>query len=77
MPLALFVINLVFSALISSLICRDFQLGLLVPALPQLERLCHRKPQIGNISATYANLSIMFFQKISHNLFEKDVEEAG
>ena len=22
--------------------CRDFELGLLVPALPQLERLCHR-----------------------------------
>ena len=34
--------------------CRDFLLGLLAPALPQLEHLCHQ--QICNISAAYANL---------------------
>ena len=42
MPLALFVISLVFSALWSYILCRfciDFLLGLLAPALPQLEHL--------------------------------------
>ena len=43
---ALFVISMVFSALISILylvqICRDFQLGLLVLAFPQVVHLCHR-----------------------------------
>ena len=35
------------------------------------------KLQIDNISATYANLSIMFFQSVRHDLFEKNVEEGG
>ena len=47
MPLALFVISLVFSALISILylvqVCRNFLLELLAPALPQLVHLCHRQ----------------------------------
>ena len=43
MPLAQFVISLVFSALISILyLCRYFQLGFLIPALPQPKHLCHR-----------------------------------
>ena len=33
------------------------------------------KSQIGNISAAYANLPIMFFQGIRHVPFEKNVEE--
>ena len=79
MPLALFVISLVFSALISILylVRRDFLLELLAPALPQLEHLCHRQTQIGNISAAYANLPIMFFQGIRHDPFEKNVEGVG
>ena len=55
--------------------CRDFLLGFLALALPQLEHLCHL--QTDNISATYANLSIMFFQSIRHEPFEKNVEEGG
>ena len=47
MSLALFVISLVFSALISILylcrFCRDFLLELLAPAHPRLEHLCHRQ----------------------------------
>ena len=35
------------------------------------------KPQIGNISAAYANLPIMFFQGTRHDPFEKNVEEGG
>ena len=35
------------------------------------------RPQIGNISAAYANLPIMFFQGIRHDPFEKNVEEGG
>ena len=48
-----------------------------VPAPPQLEHLCHRKSQIGNTSAVFANLYIMFFQSIRHDPFEKNVEEGG
>ena len=33
-----------------------------------------REPQTGYIFAAYANLSIMFFQNISHYPFKKDVE---
>ena len=55
----------------------DFQLGLLGHALPQLEHLCYRKPQTDYISAAYAYLSIMFFQSISHDPFEKNVEDDG
>ena len=81
MPLALFVISLVFSAISRSytlcMFSRDFLLELLAPALPQLEHLCHRKPQIGNISAAYANLPMMFFQGIRHDPFDKNVAEGG
>ena len=59
MPLALFVISLVFSALSPSYtlcrFCRDFLLELLAHALPQLEHLCLRQTAY-NISAAYANL---------------------
>ena len=63
MPVALFVFRFAFSALTSILyfvqvLSRLSQLGLLVPALPQLKHLCH----IGNIIAAYANLSIIFFR---------------
>ena len=37
--------------------CWDFQLGLLVPALPQLEHLCHWQIADGNITAGYAYIS--------------------
>ena len=47
MLFALFVVSLVFSALISTYnlcrFCQDFQPGLLIPAFPQLEHLCHRQ----------------------------------
>ena len=76
MPLALFVISLVFSALISILY--------LVQVLSRLSTRASSscsfvigKPQIGNISAAYANLPIMFFQGIRHDPFEKNVEEGG
>ena len=55
--------------------CRDFHLRPLVLPLPQLEQLCSGKPQTGNISVTYANLYLMFFQGIRHNSFEKNVEK--
>ena len=77
-PLALFVISLVFSVTDFHLVCRfcrDFLLGYLFPALPQLCII--GKPQICNISAAYANLSIMTFQSIRHNLLEENDEESG
>ena len=50
MPLALFVISLVFSALISILyrvqVLSRLSTRLLAPALPQLEHLCHRQTTI-------------------------------
>ena len=55
----------------------EFQLEPLIPALPQLEHVCHRQSQISNISAAYANPSIMFFQSVRHDPFEKTVEEGG
>ena len=60
-PLALFVIGFVFSALTSisylvQVFVEDFQLRLLVPALLQQAQQCHRQTQIGNSSAAYANL---------------------
>ena len=33
--------------------CRYFQLGVLLPAFPQLDHLCHWQPQIGYISVVY------------------------
>ena len=62
-PLALFVINLVFLA---SKISSDFQSITVIG-----------KPKIGNISASYDNLSIMFFQSVRHDPLEKTVEERG
>ena len=32
---------------------------------------------IGNISAAYTNIPIMFFQGITHDPFEKDIEKGG
>ena len=55
--------------------CRDFLLELLAPALPQLEHLCHR--QTGNIFAACANLPIMFFQGIRHDLSRKMLKRVG
>ena len=72
MPLALFVISLVFSALTAILyfvqVLTRFQPGLLGPAPPKPEHLYHGKPQIGTMSAAYANLSTMFFLSIIHDL---------
>ena len=72
MPLALFVISLVFSALITILyfvqVLMRFQPGLLGSAPPKPEHLCHGKPQIDNMSAAHANLSTIFFQSIIHDL---------
>ena len=81
-PLALFVINLVFSALISSYtlcrFCQTFLLGLLAAGLSQLEHLCHRQTADWyNISAAYTNLPIMFFQGIRHDPFVKNVKKGG
>ena len=67
MVLILFAINMVFRSLntISTLctFCRDFHLGLLDPALPQ----------ICNISAAFANLSIMFSRSIRRDPFEENI----
>ena len=57
--------------------CRDFLLERLAPTLPQLEHLVIGKPQIGNISAAYAKLSVMIFQSIRNDPFEKNVENSG
>ena len=58
--------------------CRDFQLGLLSSCSSSARAsTVIGKPQIGNISAAYANLPIMFFQSIRHDPFEKNVEEGG
>ena len=55
--------------------CRDFQLGLIVPALLQKSISVISKLQNGNSSAAYADLTIMFFQSIRHNPFQKSLEE--
>ena len=44
-------------------------------ALAQLEHLCHRQMQTRYISAAFANLSIMFFQSIRNDQFEKNVRD--
>ena len=79
MPLALFVISSIFSALssISLRFCRDFQLGLLIPVPFQLKHLCRWQTADCDISVANANLSIMFFQSIRHKPFEKNVEDDG
>ena len=49
--------------------CRDFQQGLPVLALPQLEHLCYWQTVDWYNSAAYTKLSYMFFQSIRHNSF--------
>ena len=76
MPLALFVISLIFQHLspfyaLYRFFC-DFERGNIVPALLQ-----QGKPQTCDSSAAYANLTIMFFQSTRHNPFEKNVEKCG
>ena len=82
MPLALFVISLVFSALISIL----YLVQVLSRLSTRASRSCSSSPRatmssanrrLLNISAAYANLPIMFFQGIRHDPFEKNVEEGG
>ena len=78
MPLALFFIRLVFSALISILYPEQVLSRLSTRASSSCcSSASHRQPQIGNISAAYANLPIMFFQGIRHDPFKKNVEEGG
>ena len=83
MPLALFVISLVFSALISILYLVQVLSRLSTRASSSCSSSARAstyvigKPQIGNISAAYANLPIMFFKGIRHDPFEKNVEEGG
>ena len=81
MPLALLVISLVFSALISILyIVQDLsRLSTRASSSCSFSARAYiiGKPQIGNISAAYANLPIMFFQGIRHDPFEKNAEEGG
>ena len=82
MPFALFVIKFVFLALISILYLVQVLLRLSTRTSKILLFLSQSiyvigKPQIGNISAAYANLTIMFFQSIRNDLFEKFVEEGG
>ena len=55
--------------------CRDFQLGLLVPALPIINVI--GQLQLNNSSAAYVSLSTMFSQSIRHSPFEKNTEESG
>ena len=82
MPFALFVISLVFSALISILYLVQVLSRLSTRASSSCSSSARAsmfigKPQIGNISAPYANLPIMFFQGIRHDPFEENVEEGG
>ena len=82
MPLALFVISLVFSALISSSylvqVLSRFLLGLLAPALSSARAsMSSANSKFCNISAAYASPPIMFFQGIRHDPFEKNVKEGG
>ena len=76
MPLALYVIRFDFSALISILYLVQVLSRLSTRASSSCSHVIG-KPQIGNISAAYANLPIMFFQGIRHDPFEKNVEEGG
>ena len=82
MPLALFVISLVCSALISLLYLVQVLSRLSTKASSSCsssarESMSSANRQFGSISAAYANLPIMFFQGISHDSFEKNVEEGG
>ena len=74
MALALFVFSLVLSALNTlSRFCRDSaRASSSCSFSAKASMIC--KPQIGNSSAAYANLSIMFFQSIRYILFEKNVD---
>ena len=81
MPLALFVISLVFSALISIL----YLVQVLSRLSTRVSSFCTSSARASMssanrrlvISAAYANLPIMFFQGIRHDPFEKNVEEGG
>ena len=58
--------------------CRNFQLGLLVPAFSSVRAsMSSANRKIGNISTAYANLFVKVFKSISHNLVDKDVKESG
>ena len=79
MLLALFVIRLVFTAQISIL----YFVQVLSRVSSVVSSSCSSciyvisKLQIINISAACANLSIMTFQSIRHDLFKKNDEEGG
>ena len=81
MPLALFVISLVFSALISIL----YLVQVLSRLSSRASSSCSSSARASLSSANcrlvifllYAYLSIMFFQRIRHDPFEKNVEEGG
>ena len=80
--LALFVISLVFSALISILYLVKVLWTLSTRASSSCSSsaeasMSSANRRFGNISATYANLPIIFFQGIRHDPFEKNVEEGG
>ena len=81
MPLELFIISLVFSALISILYLVQVLLRFSTWASCSCSSSATASVWLANcrliISAAYANLSIMFFQSIRHNLFNQNVEEDG
>ena len=81
MPLALFVIRLVFSALMSTLYLVQVlsRLSTRVPSScsSSARAPCYQQTKIGYITAATAHISIMFFLGIRHDSFEKDVEEGG
>ena len=79
MPLALFVISLVFSALISILYFELVFSRLSTRASSSCSSsarasMSSANRRLVNISAAYSNLPIMFFQGIRHVPFEKNVE---
>ena len=76
MPFALFVISLVFSALISILYLAQNLSGLSSRVSSSCSSsarasLSSANRKLGNIFAAYANLPIMFFQDIRHDPFVK------
>ena len=81
-PLALFVISLVFSALISILYLVQVLSKLSTRASSSCSASVRTSMSSENrklviFSAAYANLLIMLFQGIRHDMFEKNVEEGG
>ena len=82
MPLALFVISLVFAALISILYFISVSSTLSTRASSSCsssasESMSVANRRLVNISAAYAILFYMFVQSIRHDPFEKNVEEGG